>query len=293
MSWHPFDTWIIVIGVLCAVSCALPGTFLVLRKMSMMGDAISHAVLPGLALAFLLTASRSSVPMFVGAVAAGILTALFTGWIGQAGRVERGAAMGIVFTTLFALGLLLMVQAADRVDLDPSCVLYGAIELAPLDVANTVHLGPWMLEVPRAVWVLLGALTANLLFLTLFFKELTVTSFDPAFSATAGFRPALVECGLMGLVALTAVAAFEVVGSILVIAMLIVPGATARLLSDRLGITLVWSAVLAAAAAVLGHTLAIVLPERFGLPPTSTSGMMAVACGLLFLVALLVRRPAP
>ncbi len=290
MSWHPLDTSITLIGILCAVACALPGTFLVLRKVSMMGDAISHAVLPGLALAFIVTASRASLPMFLGAVVAGVLTALFTGWIGQTGRVERGAAMGIVFTTLFAAGLLIMVQAADRVDLDPSCVLYGAIELAPLDVVATLPLGDTVLDVPRAILVLLGALIANLVLITLFFKELAVTSFDPGFSITAGFRPALIDCALMGLVALTAVAAFEVVGSILVIAMLIVPGATARLLTDRLSATLGWSVAVAATAAILGHLLAVFLPEVLGFPPTSTSGMMAVASGCLFLLALLVRK---
>ncbi len=134
MAWTTFDTWIAVTGMLCAISCAIPGSFLVIRKMSMMGDAISHAVLPGLAVAFFVTGERDSFPMFIGAAVVGILTALFTQWISKFGQVDRGAAMGIVFTTLFAIGLILIVQAADHVDLDPSCVLYGAIELTPLDM---------------------------------------------------------------------------------------------------------------------------------------------------------------
>jgi manganese/zinc/iron transport system permease protein len=134
MEWFSLDTWIVVVGVLAAVSCALLGNFLVLRQMSMMGDAISHAVLPGLAIAFLITQARTSWLMFLGAAVIGVLTAVFTQWISRFGKVDRGASMGIVFTTLFALGLLLIVQAADSVDLDPSCVLYGAIELTPLDV---------------------------------------------------------------------------------------------------------------------------------------------------------------
>ena len=134
MEWFAIDSWIVVVGCLAAVSCALLGNFLVLRKMSMMGDAISHAVLPGLAIAFLLTEVRSSLAMFAGAAIVGVLTAVFTQWVSRFGNVDRGASMGIVFTTLFAAGLLLIVQAADHVDLDASCVLYGAIELTPLDV---------------------------------------------------------------------------------------------------------------------------------------------------------------
>src|SRR5690606_27474694 len=119
MEWLAFDSWIVAVGALCAVACALPGCFLLLRRMSMMGDAISHAVLPGLAIAFIATGSRASVWMFVGAAAVGALTAVFTQWISDWGKVDRGASMGIVFTTLFAIGLLLIVRAADHVDLDP------------------------------------------------------------------------------------------------------------------------------------------------------------------------------
>src|SRR5690606_38844964 len=127
------DGWIIAAGVLCATAASLLGNFLVLRKMSMLGDAISHAILPGLAVAFFLSGSRQSVPMFIGAALVGVLTALLTQWIHDFGKVDEGASMGVVFTTLFALGLVLIVQTADYVDLDPGCVLYGAIELTPLD----------------------------------------------------------------------------------------------------------------------------------------------------------------
>ena len=118
MNWNINDFHIITVGVLCAMACALPGTFLLLRRMSMMGDAISHAVLPGLAIAFLVSGSRTSWGMFFGAAVAGVLTALFTQWITKFGKVERGAAMGIVFTTLFAIGLLIIEQGAGNVDLD-------------------------------------------------------------------------------------------------------------------------------------------------------------------------------
>ncbi len=292
MTWFPMDTWIVVIGALAAIACALPGNFLVLRRMSMMGDAISHAVLPGLALAFIITGSRTSVTMFVAAAVVGVLTAVFTQWVSRFGKVDRGASMGIVFTTLFAIGLILIVRAADHVDLDPGCVLYGAIELTPLD---TVWRPEWFglsLEVPRAALVLGAVCLFNLAFVLLFFKELRIASFDPELATTLGINANLMHYLLMTVVAITTVAAFEAVGSIIVIAMLIVPGATAHLLTDRLSVMLVWSVVLGLLTAFLGHLSAVLLPGWLGMPKamldsTSTSGMMAVVSGILFGLALL------
>ena len=278
MNWTSFDTWIVVVGALCAVACALPGCFLVLRKMSMMGDAISHAVLPGLAVAFLITGTRASVPMFFGAAIAGILTALFTQWISRFGNVDRGAAMGIVFTTLFAIGLILIRQAADHVDLDPSCVLYGAIELTPLDtVAGS--------GIPRAALVNGGALLANLLIILVFFKEFRLGAFDAALADTLGFSSQFLHYLLMTMVAVTTVAAFESVGSIIVIAMLIVPPATALLLTRKLSTMLLLASATAALSAVLGHLGAMIVPGWFGMDATTTSGMIALAAGILFALA--------
>lgn len=284
-EWLPLDTWIAVVGALSAMACALVGSFLVLRKMSMMGDAISHAVLPGLALAFLLTGSRTGVTMLIGAGIVGVLTAWFTEWIHRTGKVEQGAAMGVVFTVLFAIGLILIRYTADHVDLDPDCVLYGAIELTPLD---TVRWGGW--EVPRAALVNGGVLLLNVLFVVLLYKELKISAFDPALATTLGINARLMHYLLMTLVAVTTVAAFESVGSILVIAMLIVPPAAAHLLTDRLGLMLILSLVLAAVSAGLGHLAAIVGPGWVGMPgvSTSTAGMMAAAAGLLFALAFLL-----
>jgi manganese/zinc/iron transport system permease protein len=288
MSWFAIDTWIVVVGALAAVACALLGNFLVLRKMSMMGDAISHAVLPGLAIAFLVTGARASSAMFIGAAIVGLLTAVFTQWISRFGKVDEGASMGIVFTSLFALGLLLIVQAADQVDLDPSCVLYGAIELTPLDVVWRPTVFGLTLEVPRAALLLGGATLVNLAFVVGFFKELRIVAFDPALADTLGIRSNWMHYLLMALVAVTTVAAFEAVGSIIVIAMLIVPAATAHLLTDRLWSMVLLSTVFAAAAAVLGHISALIVPGWFGFADTSTSGMMAVVAGFLFLIVLFV-----
>ena len=271
------DGWIIAAGVLCAVASSLVGNFLVLRRMSMLGDAVSHAILPGLAAAFLITGSRQSFPMFVGAAIVGVLTALLTQWIRNFGKVDEGASMGVVFTTLFALGLVMIVRAADTVDLDPGCVLYGAIEFTPLD---TIVVGNF--DIPRVV-VILGIVTiVNLLFVMLFYKELKLTSFDPALADTMGLPSAWVHYSLMTLVAITAVASFESVGNILVVAMMVVPAAAASMLTDRLPMLILISALIGATSAVLGHVTAITVPEWFGFGSTSTAGMMALMAGLLF-----------
>lgn len=282
MNWALLDTWIVLAGALCAMSCALLGNFLVLRKMSMMGDAISHAVLPGLAIAFLLTGSRASLPMFIGAALVGVLTAVFTEWVRSFGHVEESASMGVVFTALFAAGLVLIVRAADHVDLDPGCVLYGAIEMTPLDVVSVM--GRW---VPRAVITLSIVLLVNVAFVALFYKELKISSFDPGLATTLGISSRVMHYLLMTFVAITTVASFEAVGSILVVAMLIVPGAAAHLLTDRMGYMLILSMIIGAASAVLGHIAAVVVPGWFGYSDTNTAGMMAVMVGLFFGVVLL------
>lgn len=285
MTWFMDDTWIVIIGALTAIACALPGCFLVLRGMSMMGDAISHAVLPGLAVAFLVTGTRASFTMFFGAAVVGVLTAVFTQWISNLGKVDRGASMGIVFTTLFALGLLLIVQAADHVDLDAECVLYGAIEMAPFDTIGEITIGETVLQVPRAAVILGAVALLNLVIGIVLFKEFRISSFDPELATTQGINAQFMHYLLMTQVAVTTVAAFEVVGSIIVIAMLVTPAATAHLLTDRLGWMLFWSALIGALAAGAGHVLAIVIPPLIGFEATTTSGMMAVATGIFFVAA--------
>ena len=281
MVWTSLDTWIVITGMLSAVSCALLGNFMVLRRLSMMGDAISHAVLPGLAIAFLVTGSRDSWIMFIGAAIVGVLTAVFTQSINNLGKVEESASMGVVFTTLFAIGLILIVRAADSVDLDPGCVLYGAIELVPLDTKDMLGL-----HFPRAVIVLAIVLVINLLFIILFFKELKISSFDPSLATTLGINSQLMHYSLMTLVAVTTVASFESVGSILVIAMIIVPAASAHLLTDRLHSMILVSVFLAVISALVGHLAAITIPGIWGFDDTSTAGMMAVVAGFIFLITM-------
>lgn len=282
MEWTFLDSWIVITGALSAMACALLGNFLVLRRMSMMGDAISHAVLPGLAIAFLITGSRESLPMLIGAVAIGVLTAFMVQGIAKLSNLDKGASMGVVFTTLFALGLILIRQAADHVDLDPGCVLYGAIELTPLDTYEILGY-----EIPAAALTNAGMLLLNGILVVIFYKELKITTFDPALATTMGINANVMHYVLMTFVAATTVAAFESVGSILVIAMLIVPAASAHLLTDRLPTMLVISLIVAFVSAILGHIFAITIPGWFGFRDTSTAGMMGVAAGLIFLLVFL------
>lgn len=283
LHWTAIDTQIVLVGALTAVACSLVGTFLLLRRMSMMGDAISHAVLPGLALAFLISQSRASLPMMAGAAIVGLLTTAMVQWVHRAGRVDEGASMGVVFTILFAIGLVLLRVSADAVDLDPNCVLYGALEYTPL---KKTHLWSW--SIPSAVIPIGAVFLLNLFCITLLYKEFKIAAFDPGLATTMGINANLMHYLLMALVALTTVAAFESVGSILVIAMLIVPAATAHLLTDRLSVLLILSALIGAMSALLGHLLALSAPGWLGYADldTSTAAMMSVAAGLLFCLAL-------
>ncbi len=281
-TWE-YDGLIMLAGILCAVAASLPGNFLVLRRISLLGDAVSHAVLPGIAIGFLLTQSRTGLPVFLGAVVAGLLTAVLTEWIRSVGAVDEGAATGVVFTVLFAIGLIIIVRTADRVDLDPGCVLYGALEDSPL---HTVPVLGW--NVPRIILILAGITVVNLLFVTMFFKELMVCSFDPGLATTEGFSARVVHYLLMVDVAVTAVACFEAAGNILVVAMFIVPSATAMLLTTRLRNMILISALLAAASAIMGDIGATLLTRWLDIGSTSTAGMMTLSSGLLFLAASLL-----
>ncbi len=285
MNWTELDTWIVVTGVLICLACALPGAFLMLSRQSMLGDGISHAVLPGLALAFLFTGTREVLPMVVGATLAGVLTAVLSTVVQRFGQVESGAALGVVFCGLFAAGLVLIRVAADRVDLDADCVLYGAIETAVVDE------GP----VPRVAFVSAGLLLVNALLTVAFYKELRLAAFDPALATAMGFNADAIRLGLTVVASVTTVLAFESVGSILVIAMLVVPAAAASLVTRRLHSLLALALIFAGASAVLGHLAAITIPPALGrwlgeptLGSTSSAAMMAVVAGVIFALVWLI-----
>ncbi len=273
LGLHPLDLWTIATGVCCSVACGVIGCFLILRRLSLLGDAISHAVLPGLAAAFILTGSREPLPMLAGALVVGVLTAVLSAGLHRWGRVPEDAAMGVVFSTLFAIGVVMITVVARDVDLDPGCVLWGMIETAGLDLVPFAGI-----EVPRPLLTLAPILLLNIAVIVVFFKELRIVSFDPYLATTMGISAGLVHYGLMTLVAATSVASFEAVGSVLVVAMLVAPGAAAHLLTDRLS-RMIWiAAVLAAVAAIAGYLLA--LPLR-----TSVAGMISVVAGAEFLGA--------
>jgi manganese/zinc/iron transport system permease protein len=268
---------ILLVGSLVAASCALVGSFLVLRKMALMGDAISHAVLPGIAIAFLLTGNRAPLPMILGAGALGVLTVFLVEVFYRSRRLREDASIGVVFPALFSLGVILISRYAAQVDLDLDCVLYGEIAYAPWDL--------WLVGGesygPKALWVIGGVFLADLLLVLLFYKELKVSTFDPELAASLGFSPTFLHYGLMTAVSVTVVGSFESVGAILVVAMLVVPPATAFLLTDRLSRMLVLAVGLGVLSAVTGYGLARVLD-------CSIAGAMASVAGAFFVVALVM-----
>ena len=265
--------WIMLTGSLVAAACALVGVFLVLRRMSMLGDAISHSVLPGIALAFILTGSRHVVPMLIGAAALGILTAFLTDVLNRQGKLQNDAAIGVTFTWLFAIGVILISRYAGHVDLDLDCVLYGEILYAPFDTWTLwgANMGP------RAVWMMGFATVANLLFIVLGWKQLKLCTFDAGLAASLGFSVAVWHYLLMGFVSLTTVAAFESVGAILVVAMLIVPANTAYLLTDRLWLMTLLAVLTGVLSAIVGYGFAAAIDA-------SIAGAMATVSGVFFVL---------
>jgi manganese/zinc/iron transport system permease protein len=275
------DLWTMATAVLASVACGLVGCFLVLRRLSMLGDTISHAVLPGIAGAFLLTGTRDVLPMLLGAMVVGVATALLSSGLDRWARVDRDAAMGVTFTTFFAMGVVMISLAARQVDLDPGCVLYGLLEFVPFDTITLAGM-----QVPRAAAWLGTALVVDALLVVAFLKELRACSFDPAHAASLGLRVSLVHMGVMAAVAANTVVAFEAVGSILVVAMLVAPGATARLWTDRLTPMLWLACAIAASTAVVGYLAALELN-------TSAAGMIATLSMVGYLGSIALTAPRP
>lgn len=267
--------WIVVTGILVAASCGFIGSFLILRQMAMLGDAISHSVLLGLVVAFLLTHSTGALPMFIGAVVAGLFTSFVVQTLSEGG-VQEDAAIGVTFTALFALGVVLLSVYAGRVHLDVEHVLYGEIAYVPWDILEVGgrDLGP------RAVWIVGGVFLLSLMVVGIWFKEFKICAFDPGLAAAFGIPVGVFHYTLMTLVSLTTVAAFENVGAILSVAMLIAPGATAYLLTDRFERMLLLSVVVGALSAVGGYGLAAAMDA-------SIAGAMTTVAGILFALAFL------
>lgn len=269
--------WTILVGSLVAINCSLIGSYLILRKMAMMGDAISHAVLPGIVITFLLTGSRAPCVVLIGAGSIGIVATFLIEFFHRKGRLPSDAAMGITFTWLFALGVILISLFANKVDLDQDCVLHGEIAYVSLDLwisDSGINLGP------RPIYALSVVLIANLAFILFGYRALYLTTFDTAFAATIGVNTTRWHYLLMGATSLTTVASFESVGAILVVALLVAPPATAYLLTYYLHHMLIVASLLGVIIAAGGYLLAAWLNG-------SVAGAMATVAGIVFFTAFL------
>ncbi|HLV26946.1 MAG TPA: metal ABC transporter permease [Gemmatimonadales bacterium] len=266
-----------MVAIVTAVACALPGTFLVLRRMAMLSDAISHTVLLGIVLAYFVVRNLASPLLIVSAALMGVLTVALVEALSRTRLVKQDAAIGIVFPALFSIAVILVSRWAGDVHLDTDAVLLGELAFAPFRrfYWNGVDLGP------RALWVMGAVLLLILAFIISFYKELKLSTFDPALAAALGFSPALLHYGFMGLVSVTAVGAFDAVGSVLVVALMIAPPATAYLLTDSLPRMLTYSALIAVASAVAGFWLAWTVDANI-------AGAMASMSGVAFLLAFLL-----
>ncbi len=282
----------LLIGILAAIACALPGNFLILRKQALIGDAISHVVLPGIVVAFLVTGAVSTWPIMIGAAGAAIFSVVMIEVIKRLGRIEPGAAMGVTFTSVFALGVLLLEQSdTSSVHLDVQHALYGNLEsliwLAADDWSSLIDpkaLSELPPELTRmaVVTILVTVLTA------LFWRPLKLSTFDESFARTVGVATGTVGFGLVVVAAIAAVAAFDAVGSIIVIAMFICPPAAARLMTNRLEAQILWSVLFAILSAVLGYVFAGYGPLWFGADnAVSAAGMIATVSGIILGVACL------
>lgn len=269
------DLTIILTGIFVATASAVLGVFLVLRRMALMADAISHSVLPGIVVAFWLSGGqRATVPAMLGAAAAGLLTVVLVEWLTKSGRIKNDAAIGLVFPLLFSLGVLAVSHYFKNVHLDMDAVLYGEIAYAPFNplVIGGVNLGA------ESLWIMGTMALLNVLFITFFYKELKLSTFDRGLAVALGFAPSVLHYSLMTLVSLTAVGAFQSVGAILIVAFLIVPPATAYLLTQDLPKMLIISALLGVASSVMGYALAVVFDS-------SIAAMMSTSAGVFFVLA--------
>lgn len=282
----------ILIGVLSAVACALPGNFLILRRQALIGDAISHVVLPGIVVAFLLTGAVAAIPMLLGAAGAAVVAVILIEAVKRLGNIEPGAAMGVVFTTMFAAGVLILEQTdTSEVHLDVEHALMGNLESLVWFRAEGWHslLDPVALaSLPDELGRIASVCAIVVVLTFVFWRWLKIATFDEGFAQALGIPATALGFGLVITAAIAAVAAFDAVGSIIVIAMFICPPAAARLMTNRLGHQVWWSVVFAAISAVLGYVLAGYGPLWFGArDAVSAAGMIAAVSGVILGLACL------
>jgi len=268
-----YNFWIIITGTIVAVSCALLGSFLVLRNMAMVGDAISHAVLPGIAISFLLTGSKDSLPMLIGAGILGVITTFIIEWMHSKLKLQEDASIGVAFTFMFALGVILITKFADKIDLDQDCVLYGDLSMIPFEqwIINGIDIGP------EAFYTGLINLLLLIGLIVFCYKELFITSFDPSYAKFIGINAGFWHYVLMSSLSFTTVASFDSVGAILVVAFLVVPPATAFLITTSLKKMLLLSTFFALLSVGVGYSFSAIFDS-------SIAGSMATIAGLIFVI---------
>jgi manganese/zinc/iron transport system permease protein len=261
-----------LIAAVTAAACAIPGVFLVLRKMALISDAISHSILPGIVIGFMITQDLASPWLILLAALSGIITVVLVEMIQKTGLVKEDTAIGLVFPALFSIGVILIAQNANDVHLDVDAVLLGELAFAPFDrlYMNGADMGP------KALWIISGILVLTFTLLLAFYKELKLSTFDIGLSSALGFSPVVLHYGLMSVASITTVAAFDAVGAILVVALMITPAATAYLLTTDLKKMILLSVLFGVGSAIGGYWFARWLDA-------SISGSITTVLGLLFL----------
>ena len=268
-----------LLAVVTAMACSLPGVFVVLRKGSMLVDAIAHAVLPGIVVGYFFTQNFDSPVLIIGSALAGLTVVLGAEWLGRTGLITGDAPQGLIFPALFSLGVIMISTNFANIHLDTHMVLAGDLNLAAY---RQLELGGVAIG-PQYLYVMLAVLLINTLFLTMLYQQLKVTTFDPQFATSLGIRTRLINTAFMFLVSVTVTAAFNAAGAILVIALMITPPATAYLLSKNLPTMIFLTVLIAVVGALAGFGAAYVLNA-------ATSAAMSVFYGLLFMVAVVVER---
>ena len=270
---------IILVGFLVAVNSGITGSFMVLRKLSMIGDAISHAVLPGIIIAYMIAGHRENFFFLFGAAFMGVFVTLMIDWFNKKGRLPTDASIGLSFTFLFAVGIILISAFTDSVDIDADCVLYGEISLVPFHKYTVMGFDIGT----KALWDNLFILIVILLYVILRYRPLAISSFNEEYGQSIGIPVRRIRLFLMVLVSLTTVFAFESVGAILVVAFLVIPPATALLISRRLPHMLAITVFLALVSSVGGFYLADAIDG-------SIAGSMSVVAGVVFVGVVLGKR---
>lgn len=269
----PAQIEIMITAIIVSLACGLSGLFLVLRKMSMTSDAISHSILLGIVVAFIITHDLNSPFLIIGAAATGIITVFISEVIQKTKLVNEDSAVGLTFPLLFSLGVILISYFASDVHIDVDSVLLGEIAFIPFDRVNIGNID----IAPKAMITMSIILVLNIAFLLLFFKQLKVSTFDSSFASSIGAKPTLMNYLLMSLVSITAVGAFDSVGSILVIALMVVPVSIGILISGKINIIILVVIISGIFSSIAGYRVA-------GLYDLSISGSITSILGLVFLL---------